>query len=472
MRSLFVQLWLAFTLVMTLTLAAAFGVTFALAVKRASSLDQLSPAAVAQSAQAALSSRGRRGVAAWTVDEVHRQPEVQVYFVNPAGEEMLDRAVRGLPLPGAAAQSTPTVRAPDGVVYRVLIRRTRGVVFDLWNIFLQPWVLLGLALTISGLGCAWLAWRLTRPILQLREGVRAVAAGDLAVRLEPEIAARRDELGGLARDFAQMTGDLQALLASKEELLRDISHELRSPLARLRLAAGLARRGPRANEEAFDRIDREVERLDSMIGQILRFSRLGAGLALLQEPLDLTELLEETVEDARIEADSEGVGLQLIVDGPAWLSGDHAQLRSALENVLRNAIRFSPPRSQVEVRLTRSAQEARVEVSDAGPGLRDADLARVFEPFYRADPADGVGLGLAITARILRLHGGRVAARNLPHGGLCVEMVLPRVASQTARGQSPSPLGADAAPPATGRDPATTAASSFAKPPDRGGRRA
>jgi two-component system, OmpR family, sensor kinase len=324
----------------------------------------------------------------------------------------------------------------------VFIRRTRGVVFDLWNIFLQPWVLLGLALTISGFGCAWLAWRLTRPILRLREGVRAVAAGDLAVRLGPEIAARRDELGGLARDFAQMTRDLQALIASKEELLRDISHELRSPLARLRLAAGLARRGHSVNEEAFERIDREVERLDAMIGQILRFSRLGAGLAILPEPLDLTELLEETIEDARIEADSEGVGLQLIADGPAWVTGDRTQLRSALENVLRNAIRFSPARSRVDVRLTRGAQEARVEVSDAGPGLRDADVARVFEPFFRADAADGVGLGLAITARILGLHGGRVNARNLPHGGLCVELVLPREASPGARGQSPSPVAA------------------------------
>lgn len=451
MRSLFAQLWLAFTLVMALTLAAAFGVTFALAVKRANSLDQLSPVAVAQSAQAVLSSKGRRGMAGWTVDEVHRQPEIQVYFVNSAGQELLDRAIRGQPLPGAAGQPTVTVKAPDGMVYRVLIRRTRGVVFDLWNIFLQPWVLLGLALTISGIGCAWLAWRLTRPILQLREGVRAVAAGDLAVRLGPGIAARRDELGGLARDFGQMTSDLQALIASKEELLRDISHELRSPLARLRLAAGLARRGPRTNEEAFERIDREVERLDSMIGQILRFSRLGAGLAVALEPLDLTELLEETVEDARIEADSKAVGLQLIADGPAWLSGDKGQLRSALENVLRNAIRFSPSGSQVEVRLTRSAQEARVEVSDGGPGLRDADLARVFEPFYRADPADGVGLGLAITARILGLHGGRVSARNLPHGGLCVEMVLPRSAPSGVREPPPSSVAADARPVAAGK---------------------
>lgn len=429
MRSLFGQLWLSFMLVMALTLAAAFGVTFALAVKRANSLDQLSPAAVAQSAQATLSSKGRQGVANWTVDEVHRQPEIQVYFVNSAGQELLDRTVRGQPLPGAAGQATPTVTANDGVVYRVLVRRTRGVVFDLWNIFLQPWVLLGLALTISGLGCAWLAWRLTRPILRLREGVRAVAAGDLEVRLGPEIAARRDELGGLARDFEQMTADLQALIASKEELLRDISHELRSPLARLRLAAGLARRGPRTNEEAFERIDREVERLDAMIGQILRFSRLGAGLALAQEPIDLAELLEETVEDARIEADSAGVALQLVADGPAWVTGDRAQLRSAMENVLRNAIRFSPTQARVDVRLTRGVQEARVEVADAGPGLREADLARVFEPFYRADPSDGVGLGLAITGRVLTLHRGRVNARNLPHGGLCVEMVLPRGAA-------------------------------------------
>jgi two-component system sensor histidine kinase CpxA len=373
-------------------------------------------------------------VASWSIDEVHRQPEVQVYFVDPSGRELLDRRIRGRPI--AEAGSPPAqIVAIDGTSYRVLVRRTRGVVFDLWNIFLQPWVLAGLALLISGVGSAWLAWRLTRPILRLRTGVRAVASGDLEVRLGSDIVARRDELGGLARDFDQMTSDLRALIASKEELLRDISHELRSPLSRLRLASGLARRGARgAREEPFERIDREVERLDAMIGQILKFSKLGAGPAAAHEAFDFADLIEEVVEDARIEADGAGVTIQLVSDGPAWVVGERGQLRSAVENVLRNAVRFSPTASRIEVRLTRGAQELRAEVSDTGPGLRDADLARVFEPFYRADAADGVGLGLAITQKIVVMHGGRILARNLPQSGLCVEIILPRSAEPAPRG--------------------------------------
>src|SRR5262249_48687132 len=149
-----------------------------------------------------------------------------------------------------------------------------------------------------------------------------VAAGDLNVELDPALTRRTDELGGLARDFSQMTHDLRSLIASKEDLLRDVSHELRSPLTRLRLASHLARRGRGNRADSFDRIDREVERIDEMIGQILRFSRLGAGRTPTRGPVELAHLLDDTIEEARIEADNCGVALQLTADGPTWLAGD------------------------------------------------------------------------------------------------------------------------------------------------------
>jgi two-component system sensor histidine kinase CpxA len=316
------------------------------------------------------------------------------------------------------------VAAPDGVAYRMLARRTSDLVFDLWNIFLQPWVLVVLAIGISGLGCAWLALQLTRPVLRLREGVRAIAAGDLDVRMGPDLAARKDELGGLARDFDSMADDLRAHIASKEELLRDISHELRSPLARLRLASGLARDRAR-RDGALDRIDREVERIDQMIGQILRFSRLGSGPAPNHEPIDLAELLEECVEDAGIEADVEGKAVELELAAAPWVVGERAQLRSAIDNVLRNAVRFTPPGAATRVALRADEALAVIEIGDPGPGVAEADLPRLFEPFFRGEPSEGVGLGLAIASRIAALHGGCIEAANQAPTGLRVTLSLP-----------------------------------------------
>jgi two-component system sensor histidine kinase CpxA len=390
----------------------------------------MSPVVLAASAQQALTTRGVDGIAAWTVDEVHRQPEVQVYFVDSSGREMLDRRVRGQPIAASSERRAPRIRAPNGTVYRVLVRRTRGIVFDFWTILFRPWVLLGLTLVISGLGCAWLAGLMSRPVIRLRAKARAVAAGDLDVEIEAGLTRRRDELGGLARDFQQMTRHLRTLIASKEELLRDVSHELRSPLARLRLAADLARHGSGDRAAAFDRIGREVEHIDAMIGQILHFARLDAPHADTRELLDLTQLLEEAVEDARIEGDSAGVSVGLELEGPAWVWADRARLRSAVENILRNALRHAPAGSRVSARLSGDDAEIRITVCDQGGGIEGQDLDWIFEPFRRGEGSEGIGLGLAITRRIVEMHGGRAAARNGPGRGFCIELNLPRAAAE------------------------------------------
>lgn len=426
MSSLFARIWLSYWLVMALTLAVALAVSFALAVKRADDIDRISPVALARSAQSDFSRGGRDGLGMWVMNERHTHPELQFYFVDDLGREFLGRSLGGRTLPGPGGALVPRLTAPGAPAFRMYVRRTREFSFGAWQLMFQPLLLLGLAVTVSGVGSAALAHQLTRPVVRLREGVRTVAAGVIETRMAEAITGRRDEIGGLARDIDQMTAHLRALIESKEELLRDISHELRSPLARLRIATSLLRdERPGENATAFARIDREVERLDSLIGQVLQFSRVQAGPPMTLEDLDLLALLEEAVEDARLEAAPDDKTVMIGKAAPLIVRGDRALLASAIENVLRNAVRFGPAGAAVEVSLEAVGSVARVRIRDAGPGIAPADLPRICEPFFRAQGSTGVGLGLSIAERVAALHRGRLAARNHPAGGFEVDLFLP-----------------------------------------------
>lgn len=284
---------------------------------------------------------------------------------------------------------------------------------------------------ISGLVCWWLARYVSKPLERLQTSARSLAAGNLEARVGEEFSRRRDELGVLARDFDTMADHVRSLLASKEDLLRAMSHELRSPLARLRVASGLARRPNSDIGKQLDRIELEAERLDTLIGQMLQLSQLRAAKpTLVRDPVELTSLLGEVVEDARLEASAAEKNVDWTAGESLWLEGDHALLRSAIENVLRNAVRFTDPHSAVAVSLAREQRNAVIVIQDRGPGVPEAELDRIFEPFYRvAESRDrdsgGTGLGLAITSRIVGLYGGEVRAQNAPSGGLSVEIRLP-----------------------------------------------
>jgi two-component system OmpR family sensor kinase len=433
MRSLFVQLWLAFLVVVAMTFAASLGFTYAAAVKRSDQADQLSVPMLARSAQQQLDTVGIAGVESWLITEIHRQPEISVYFIDGSGREILGRKIQGQPLASTVGRAPPVVRAPDGTSYRLVVRRVRGVVFDFWRILVEPWILTALILVMSGIGCAMLAWFMSRPVRRLRSAVRTVAAGNLEFDVDKGLAHRRDELGGLARDFSQMTFDLRSLLASKEELLRDVSHELRSPLARLKLAADLAEKDEGERAQAFRRIEYEVIRIDALIGQILQLSRVTSD-TVEKVDLDLSELLEEAVEDARIEADQRAVGIDLELEGTGIVTGSARDLRSAIENVLRNAVRHAPAGTRVSVQLSLERGQATISVRDAGEGTGDDDPSWVFEPFRRGQASDGAGLGLSITRRIVEQHGGSISAANLAAGGFCVDFTLPsRASSAEAR---------------------------------------
>lgn len=271
-----------------------------------------------------------------------------------------------------------------------------------------------------------LAARLTSPLRRLEKAVERFGRGDLTARVNSQ---RRDEMGQLARAFDQMADRIQTLLAAERRLLLDISHELRSPLARLAVAVELARSGEDA-EVPLNRIQKEADRLNSLVGELLEVTRAeGDPTSLRLEPVQLDEVLHEVVDDCSVEAKAHDCLLELTAIQPAEIRGDAELLRRAIENVVRNAIRHAPPNTAVEVSLMQEAG-VWVRVRDYGPGIPEEHLPRIFDPFYRVDTArsrssGGVGLGLAIARRAIELHRGRITARN-SNPGLLVEIEIPK----------------------------------------------
>jgi len=302
-----------------------------------------------------------------------------------------------------------------------------------------PFTGLIIGIITSGLVCYLLSWYLTKPIMQLRTAARQLAAGDLTARAGPPSITRRDEISGLMRDFDAMAERLETLLKAQSRLLNDISHELRSPLARLNVALGLARqRAAEQSTDMLDRIELEASRLNELIGRILTLARLEEGEQVPQTPVPLDELVVNVVEDAEFEAQARKCHVKAAIPEGEWeVRGNASLLHSAVENVVRNAIRYTQEGTSVEVELSNhrrgGAAEAVLRVTDSGPGVPADALGKLFEPFYRLDEArgrhtGGVGLGLAITERAVRFHGGKVRAYNRDGGGLVVEMRLPLIA--------------------------------------------
>jgi two-component system sensor histidine kinase CpxA len=243
---------------------------------------------------------------------------------------------------------------------------------------------------------------------------------------------RRDEIGSLARDFDGMAGRLENLVGSQRRLLRDVSHELRSPLARMTVALQLARdrEGARA-AEALDRIERETGRLDDLIGQLLLLERLEARSPDAESvDFDLCDLLNGVVDDASFEASSANRSVELEARAPCPMRGHPTLVRSALDNVIRNAVRHTAEGTAVEVAIDIDEEGAEITIRDHGPGVPEGQLESLFEPFSRLTDArerttGGAGLGLAIARRAVEIHDGTVTARNHSEGGLDVSIYLP-----------------------------------------------
>ena len=307
----------------------------------------------------------------------------------------------------------------------------RLVHWRLKQVMSRQWHLVIIALGVSFLLCMILARYLVVPIRRLQHASRDLAKGDLSARSGKSVAKRRDELGELARDFDYMAEQLETLLQSKERLLRDVSHELRSPLTRLTISLALARRKTPEAMAEHDRIEREIQRLDQLIGQIIHFSRIQNGTdkaSLVEVPLD--SMVEQLVEDGDFEAQARSRAVVAKSSEVIRLTAMPELLGSAIENIIRNAIRFTPEGSQVEVWLSREAKKfAVVRIRDYGPGVPEEALEELFEPFFRVDDTrgkenDGTGLGMAIASAAVKQHGGTITARNA-HPGLEVTIRIP-----------------------------------------------
>ena len=291
-----------------------------------------------------------------------------------------------------------------------------------------PWelaLIVGIAsFAVSGL----LAWYLSRPIRALRWAFGAAAEGRLETRARPLMQGRRDEIADLGDDFDRMAEQLQGLVAAQRRLMHDVSHELRSPLARLQAAIGLARQNPDKLEASLERIEREATRLDELLGEALTLARLESGAPeAAVETVDLADLVADVAEDARFEAQALGRGLALRSVDKLLARGHSELLHRAVENIVRNAVKYTAAGTEVELDLHMAGARAAFVVSDRGPGIPPAELERVFEPFYRisGDTVKGFGLGLAIARRAVLAHGGHISAHNREGGGLQVRIELP-----------------------------------------------
>jgi signal transduction histidine kinase len=287
--------------------------------------------------------------------------------------------------------------------------------------------------------CFWLTHHIVAPIQGIQSAARMVAAGDLSVRAPVEISERHDELAALAADFDVMVERMSAFVRSHQDLLSTVSHELRSPLTRLIMSLTLLRKqSPAESEELLQRMERDVERVDTLMGQLLTLARLETGLSSeAKDTVDFSQLVQEIVADGDFEARSCGKSVRLQAEGGIVIEkADQQALRSACENIVRNAIRFTAPGSEVDVILkterTSPSSQAVLSVRDYGPGVPEDLLQQIFQPFFRVkepsgDPRaiKGTGLGLAIALEAIRQHHGTIVASNAKPIGLVVKIMLP-----------------------------------------------
>ena len=386
---------------------------------------------------------GAVGLREW-LRELDRREPIPFLLIDRAGTDLLGRTVSPAMLARLSREAErprhmhggPRMRAeirlPDGSEY-LLIPDFQGVtlgrVLDRPRVIALPLIV---AAVVSGIVCFLLASYLTAPLGRLRRATEAYAAGDLSTRVAPTLGTRKDEVAELARSFDHMAQRLQELMTGQRQLLSDVSHELRSPLARLQVALGLARQRAEGRAGAeLDRIEREVERLNDLIGQLLSLARLESGVtAPAQEAVDLAELLTRVAADADFEARARNRHVEVVKTMPATVRGDARLLQSALENIVRNAAHYTAEGTSVTLTLEADPQQLRIMVRDHGPGVPEEMLRRLFEPFVRVGDArdrasGGYGLGLAIAQKAIRLHGGDVSALNARGGGLLVSVRLP-----------------------------------------------
>ena len=468
MHSLFVRIFVLFWIAMALIVGGSIAITFTVAAREYESQELQRRPNIALQASEVLATGGIGLLKAWLAANKNSIPDRDLYIVGPDGKDILGRRLsesaarrlefitrdamggiephpQGSPPPGnfRPPRFAPQIVGPGGSTYTVLLVPRRPSIFGALSLPGISLTVLGIALIVSAFASWWLAQHLSAPIRRIQAGARALASEKLDLRAgELRVSAglenRKDELAVLARDFDAMADQLRANRAVITRLLRDISHELRSPLARMRVAVGLARQSGGDLPRQLDRLEREIERLDGLIDQVLKLARLhGTDAPFERQEFDVDEVIEEVVRDANFEGAVKECRVLLHGAAHTTLHGNRELVGSAIENVLRNAVRYSPPRAQVDVSVVRRDSRSpdagvaglAIVIRDRGPGVPAGDLERIFEPFYRVAESrerdtGGEGVGLAITAQVMKAHGGSATANSPTGGGLEVILSL------------------------------------------------
>jgi len=387
-----------------------------------------------ETARTALQRRGREGLQDYlgSLDRLFGEPH---YLLDARGIDLVTGVDRSKMLPPPPADKirirahghwTLAHRSPDGQ-YWFTAEGELGPP-QIWTFLPYYFLVIGTTAVL-----VWLAFiGVVSPIRRIATSIGQFGQGDLTVRIRNK---RRDEIGQLASTFDQMADRLERLIVSERRLLGDISHELRSPLARLKFAVKLARTS-QDNKAALDRIERDVDRITSLVADIVEITFIEGDPAVQDmRPVLLGDVVDEVVRDCALEAQVRECTINLGGRIACEVIGSRELLRRAIENVLRNGIRYSPKNSEIQLSASENAREAVMTVRDFGPGVPENAIARIFDPFFRVEDArdagsGGTGMGLSIAKRAVQLHHGTIAAENASPG-LRVRITIP-LAVQTS----------------------------------------
>ncbi|MEM7762980.1 MAG: HAMP domain-containing sensor histidine kinase [Pseudomonadota bacterium] len=443
MKSIFWKVFLSFWLVLAVVLAVMLQISHYIASERATQVSELRRIDIVRDVDDALSRDGKEGFRRWLSSAV-LPPAQTVYLLDDQGDDILGRAMpesvtrnfrrsqqrRPAP-PGRGGRGgrgrPPVLEDPSGVSYLFMFGPTRPPVLGILSLPKVRMVLFLAALLVSALVCFALTRYLTAPLKPIMRASEALSDGNLDARVGDAVTSG-DELGALARQFDDMAAALERQAELQRDLLRNVSHELRSPLARITIALDLAARQPGAIEAHLARIETETEHMDRLTGQVLDLARAQADDG--DKPsISLVPILERVVDNANFEGAPRDIVIEL--DAAAALPevpGDAELLHSALDNVVRNALRASAAGQVIRVTAKAVTDGAVIEVIDNGAGIQDGALLRtLFEPFRKGARSDGAGVGLALTAQVIERHNGTIIANNrtAPEHGLTVTITLP-----------------------------------------------
>lgn len=380
---------------------------------------------------------GQDALVNWLLDpNANRRPKI--FVVNEKGEE-----ISGRPVPPVHADKMgrdgrqgreriiTDVRDEDGHMLRFIAvhmapPKLNAVTMTLLGA--PTWVIILLLLLATGSVAAALSWHYAQPLRKLTWAMNQAAEGDLNVRVSHEIGNGYDEIGSLAKHFDSMAERIDGLITRQKRLFNDVSHELRSPLARMEVAIALAQKSPERSAEILGRIETEVSTLDALVEELLTYARLDVNAPMVKEVCDLVPVIETIAENVEFEGTDRNVRVETQIPATLMLTANQDMLGRAFENITRNALRFSPDNGCIRISASEEKDRIVIRIRDEGPGLDAKSLETIFLPFVRgSDQAtgSGFGLGLAIASRAVQRHDGTLKAANTEEGGLEMTITLP-----------------------------------------------